>query len=100
MQTSDTYQHIQGWILLLEGFCKLPDSACLRHVNNMDVYLLQYPAECHIQEDLWHHEPHGEQNTHRIPRLIDNNLPGLLCFIFVPAHHMDRPAFKQTHETF
>lgn len=36
-----TYQHIQGWMLFLERFCKLPDVPSLWHVHNVDVHLLQ-----------------------------------------------------------
>lgn len=36
----DTYQHIQSWVLLLEGLSKLPNFTCFLHVDNMDVHLL------------------------------------------------------------
>lgn len=32
--------------------------------------------------------------NHHIPRLIDDVHPGLLCFIFVPTHHVDCPTWK------
>lgn len=37
-------------------------------------------------------------DTHCVPRLIDDVLPGLLCFVFVPAHHVDGPTWEEKHE--
>lgn len=38
----DTHQHVQWWMLLLEGLCELPDFACLGQIHNMDVNLLEW----------------------------------------------------------
>lgn len=87
-----TYQHIQRWILFLEGLCKLPDFPCFRHVHDMDVYLLEQTDELSF---FFYKVSPVPDNTHRISRLIDNVRPGLFCFVFVPTHHVDCSTWKQ-----
>ena len=48
----DTHQHVQGWILLLEGLCKLPHLACLWQVHNMDVNLLEIKKKTKKKKQL------------------------------------------------
>lgn len=83
-------------MLLLEGFSKLPNFTRLLHVDNMDVHLLtttrSNPGSLSLVVIFSHFE-----TTHRVPRLVDNNLPGRLCSLFVPTHHVDSPTWKHTH---
>lgn len=96
-----TYQHIQEYILPLESLCKLPDFACLWHVHNMDVNLLEDQSTLFLTNHGMCPPPFNvihcleRNNTHRVARLLDDVHSGFFCLIFVSTHHVDGPTCTQ-----